>query len=33
MSVGELRDQLLGAVMAAGAGDLLISFVPDGHDA
>jgi AcrR family transcriptional regulator len=33
----ELRDLLLGAlvgsVLAAGAGDLLISLVPDGHDA
>jgi AcrR family transcriptional regulator len=37
MSKTELRDLLLGAlagsVMAAGAGDLLISLVPDGHDA
>jgi AcrR family transcriptional regulator len=37
MSRTELRDLLLGAlagsVMAAGAGDLLISLVPDGHDA
>jgi AcrR family transcriptional regulator len=37
MSKAELRDLLLGAlagsVMAAGAGDLLISLVPDGHDA
>jgi AcrR family transcriptional regulator len=37
MSKTELRDLLLGAlagsVMAAGAGDLLISLVGDGHDA
>ena len=37
MSKTELRDLLLGAlagsVMAAGAGDLLISLVDDGHDA
>jgi AcrR family transcriptional regulator len=37
MSRTELRDLLLGvlagSVQAAGAGDLLISLVPDGHDA